>query len=219
VPHVRPSVRGTKTMGAALRPLLRERPENSRVPHISLVFREMWDTTELNPQALAHYRRFRFRFVVSHISGMWGTRNLFGIENEESMKILTAELHTSRKGPEAYFTGTVWLNEIVGATPPSHLKAIRVWFAPGSRTAWHTHPVGQTLHVLDGLGLVQLAGKAPQIIRPGDTVSIAPQERHWHGAAPGRTMTHLAIQETDEHGSDVVWLEHVSDDEYSQPPI
>jgi quercetin dioxygenase-like cupin family protein len=136
-----------------------------------------------------------------------------------TMKILTAELHTSRKGPEAYFTGTVWLNEIVGATPPSHLKAIRVWFAPGSRTAWHTHPVGQTLHVLDGLGLVQLAGKAPQIIRPGDTVSIAPQERHWHGAAPGRTMTHLAMQETDEHGSDVVWLEHVSDDEYSQPPI
>jgi quercetin dioxygenase-like cupin family protein len=136
-----------------------------------------------------------------------------------TMKILTSELHTSRRGPEAYFTGTVWLNEIVGATPPSHLKAIRVWFAPGSRTAWHTHPVGQTLHVLDGLGLVQTAGKAPQIIRPGDTVSIAPQERHWHGAAPGRTMTHLALQETDEHGSDVVWLEHVSDDEYSQPPI
>src|SRR5580704_16207540 len=123
-----------------------------------------------------------------------------------TMKILTSELHTSRKGPEAYFTGTVWLNEIVGATPPSHLKAIRVWFSPGSRTAWHTHPVGQTLHVLDGLGLVQFAGSAPQ-------------ERHWHGAAPGRTMTHLAMQETDEHGSDVVWLEHVTDDEYSQPPI
>jgi quercetin dioxygenase-like cupin family protein len=136
-----------------------------------------------------------------------------------TMKILTAELHTSRKGPEAYFTGAVWLNEIVGATPPSHLKSIRVWFAPNSRTAWHTHPLGQTLHVLDGLGLVQSAGKAPQIIRPGDTVSIAPHERHWHGAAPGRTMTHLALQETDEHGSDVVWLEHVTDDEYSQPPI
>src|SRR5882757_9351158 len=88
-----------------------------------------------------------------------------------------------------------------------------------SRTAWHTHPVGQTLHVLDGLGLVQSAGHAPQVIRPGDTVSIAAHERHWHGAAPGRTMTHLAIQETDEHGSDVVWLEHVTDDEYSQPPI
>ncbi len=136
-----------------------------------------------------------------------------------TMKILTSELHTSRKGPEAYFTGTVWLNEIVGATPPSHLKAIRVWFAPSSRTAWHTHPLGQTLHVLDGLGLVQSAGKAPQIIRPGDTVAIAPNERHWHGAAPGRTMTHLAMQETDEHGSDVVWLEHVTDEEYAHPPI
>ena len=113
--------------------------------------------------------------VLPRKSGIWGTRRLFEIKNGESMKILTSELHTSRKGPEAYFTGTVWLNEIVGATPPSHLKAIRVWFAPGSRTAWHTHPVGQTLHVLDGLGLVQSAGKAPQIIRPGDTVSIAPQ--------------------------------------------
>jgi quercetin dioxygenase-like cupin family protein len=134
------------------------------------------------------------------------------------MKILTSEFHTSRKGPEAYFTGTVWLNEIVSVTPPSRLKAIRVWFAPASRTAWHTHPLGQTLHVLDGLGLVQLSGSPPQIIRPGDTVSIAPHERHWHGAAPGRTMTHLAIQEADENGSDVVWLNHVTDEEYALVP-
>jgi quercetin dioxygenase-like cupin family protein len=72
--------------------------------------------------------------------------------------------------------------------------------------------------VLDGLGLVQLSGRPPQIIRPGDTVSIAPQERHWHGAAPGRTMTHLAIQEADENGSDVVWLKHVTDEEYALVP-
>jgi quercetin dioxygenase-like cupin family protein len=136
-----------------------------------------------------------------------------------TMKILTAEMHNSRKGPEAWFTGTVWLNEILSVTPPSRLKALRVWFAPNSRTAWHTHPVGQTLHVLDGLGLVQLAGQPPQIIRPGDTVLIAPQERHWHGAAPGRTMTHLAMQEADDHGSDVVWMEHVTDEEYGQPAI
>jgi quercetin dioxygenase-like cupin family protein len=131
------------------------------------------------------------------------------------MKILTGEKRGCRKGPEAWFTGTVWLNEIVNPSAPSRLKANHVWFGPGSRTAWHTHPVGQTLHVLDGLGLVQLAGEPPQIIRPGDTILIAPQERHWHGAAPGRTMAHIAMQEADEHGIDVVWLEHVTDEEYA----
>jgi quercetin dioxygenase-like cupin family protein len=130
------------------------------------------------------------------------------------MKILTPDSHTSRKGPEAWFTGTVWLNQIAVAQAPSKLKANHVWFAPGSRTAWHTHPVGQTLHVVEGLGLVQLFGEPPQTIRPGDTVLIAPQERHWHGAAPGRTMAHLALQEADEHGVDVVWLEKVTDEEY-----
>ncbi len=77
---------------------------------------------------------------------------------------------------------------------------------------------GQTLHVLDGLGVVQSAGEPPQIIRPGDTVLIAPQERHWHGAAPGKTMAHIAMQEADEHGVDVVWFEHVTDEEYSLSP-
>ena len=128
------------------------------------------------------------------------------------MKILTGDKRGCRKGPEAWFTGTVWLNEIVNPAAPSRLKANHVWFGPGSRTAWHTHPVGQTLHVLDGLGVVQLAGEPPQIIRPGDTVLIAPNERHWHGAAPGRTMAHIAMQEADEHGVDVVWLEHVTDE-------
>jgi hypothetical protein len=111
-------------------------------------------------------------------------------------KILTADKRGCRKGPDAWFTGTVWINEIVIGVAPSRL-------------------VGQTLQVVEGLGLVQLAGKAAQIIRPGDTVLIAPQERHWHGAAPGRTMTHLAMQETDAQGIDVVWLEHVTDEEYS----
>jgi quercetin dioxygenase-like cupin family protein len=134
------------------------------------------------------------------------------------MKILTADKRGCRKGPEAWFTGTVWITEIVASVAPSRLKANHVWFAPDSRTAWHTHPVGQTLHVVDGLGIVQLAGQPPQLIRPGDTVSIAPQERHWHGAAQGRTMAHIAIQEADEQGVDVVWLEHVTDAEYSQSP-
>lgn len=133
------------------------------------------------------------------------------------MKILTADQHTSRKAPEAWFTGTVWLNEILLSSPPARTRALTVWFAPASRTAWHTHPLGQTLHVLDGLGLVQLAGNPPQLIRPGDTVFIAPGERHWHGAAPGRTMTHLAVQEYDEKGSDVTWFEQVTEEEYAQP--
>jgi quercetin dioxygenase-like cupin family protein len=135
------------------------------------------------------------------------------------MNILTGDQHTSRQGPDAYFTGTVWVNEIRHITPPSRIHALRVWFAPSSRTAWHTHPVGQTLHVLDGLGLVQAAGEPPQLIRPGDTVYIEPGERHWHGAAPGRTMTHLALQEAGADGKEVEWLEKVSDEEYAQPPI
>jgi quercetin dioxygenase-like cupin family protein len=136
-----------------------------------------------------------------------------------TMKILTAEARGSRKGPDAWFTGVVWLNEIISPGAPSRLKANHVWFGPGSRTAWHTHPVGQTLHVVEGIGLVQLAGESPRIIRPGDTVWIAPQERHWHGAAPGRTMAHLAMQEADDHGIDVVWLDHVTEEEYSQPSL
>jgi quercetin dioxygenase-like cupin family protein len=136
-----------------------------------------------------------------------------------TMKILKLEDRGCRKGPDAWFTGVVWINEISSPVSPSRFKANHVWFAAGSRTAWHTHPVGQTLNVVEGIGLVQLAGEAPRIIRPGDTVWIAPQERHWHGAAPGRTMAHLAMQEADEHGIDVVWLEHVTDEEYAQPPL
>jgi quercetin dioxygenase-like cupin family protein len=132
-----------------------------------------------------------------------------------TMKIFTPEMRGCRKGPEAYFTGTVWINEILAQQSPARFKALHVWFAPGSRTAWHTHPVGQALHVLQGLGMVQLAGQPPQAIRPGDTVWIAPHERHWHGAAPGWTMAHLAMQESDEHGIDVAWLEHVTDEEYA----
>jgi quercetin dioxygenase-like cupin family protein len=135
------------------------------------------------------------------------------------MKITPADRHTSGQGPASWFTGTVWVNEIRPVTPPSRVHALRVWFAPASRTAWHTHPVGQSLHVLDGLGLVQLAGKPARLIRPGDTVWIEPGERHWHGAAPGRTMTHLAFQETDADGKEVDWFEQVTDEEYAQPPI
>ena len=130
------------------------------------------------------------------------------------MKILTVEARGCRKGPDAWFTGTVWLNEILSPVPPSRLKANHVWFGPGSRTAWHTHPVGQTLYVVSGLGWVQKEGEAARAIRPGDVVAIAPGENHWHGAEAGHTMMHMAMQESDESGSPVVWDRAVTDAEY-----
>jgi quercetin dioxygenase-like cupin family protein len=131
------------------------------------------------------------------------------------MKILTNGMRGCRKGPEGWFTGTVWIDEVVTGSAPSRMVANFVSFEPGARTAWHTHPVGQALYVVTGLGRVQLKGKPVREIRAGDTVWIEPEEVHWHGAAPGHTMVHLAIQESDEHGVQVVWLEHVTDEEYS----
>ncbi|HWZ58797.1 MAG TPA: cupin domain-containing protein [Gemmatimonadaceae bacterium] len=133
------------------------------------------------------------------------------------MKILTTDQRGCRQGPAEWFTGTVWIDEIVTGTSPSRLNSARVSFEPGARTAWHTHPRGQALHVLSGIGRVQLAGHPPQVIRPGDTVWIEANERHWHGAAPGRTMVHLAMQEADDQGVAVVWLDHVTDAEYAAP--
>ena len=120
----------------------------------------------------------------------------------------------SVKGPADWFTGNVWIDPIILGEKPSNLRANRVSFEPGARTAWHTHPVGQTLHVLTGSGLVQLEGQPVREIHPGDTVSIAPNELHWHGASEKNTMVHLAIQEADESNIDVVWLGHVTDEEY-----
>jgi quercetin dioxygenase-like cupin family protein len=108
----------------------------------------------------------------------------------------------------------VWVDEVVIAEP-ARFKAFRVSFEPGARTAWHTHPLGQALHVLTGVGLVQLQGQPAHTIRPGDTVWIEPGEVHWHGAAPGHTMVHLAMQVADANGVEVTWLAHVSDQEYA----
>ncbi len=134
------------------------------------------------------------------------------------MKISTNAMRGCRKGPEAWFTGTVWIDEVVAGGAPSRFKANRVSFEPGARTAWHTHPMGQALHVLSGVGRVQLKGQPVQEIGPGDSVWIEANELHWHGADAAHTMVHLAIQQTDEHGVDVVWLEHVTDQEYSSSP-
>lgn len=131
------------------------------------------------------------------------------------MRILNPEEKPSRRGPSGWFGGEVWLDEMVTNDAPSRLKVVRVSFSPSARTAWHTHPLGQTLHVVAGVGLIQVQGQAARTLRPGDTVSILPGEIHWHGAAPEHTFIHLAMQEADGDGIDVVWLEHVTDQEYS----
>lgn len=130
------------------------------------------------------------------------------------MEIHPAGSRPTRPGPDAWFTGTVWQDPIVDAEAPARLKAVLVTFAPGARTAWHTHPLGQTLLVTAGCGRVQSEGGLIREIRPGDTVWILPGEKHWHGAGPDTAMTHLAMQEALD-GTAVDWLEKVTDAEYA----
>lgn len=122
----------------------------------------------------------------------------------------------SGKGPADRFTGDVWVDMIVEDDPPSRLRAGVVRFAPCARTAWHRHAMGQTLHVTEGVGLVQARGNEIVVMRAGDTVHTPPGEWHWHGAAPDHFMTHLALSESsdDPTVTDVEWGEHVTDNEY-----
>ena len=129
------------------------------------------------------------------------------------MKITSPGEIPSRPAPADYFTGTVWQDPIMQAPAPARLQVVRVAFEPGARTAWHTHPFGQTLLVLSGLGRVQSEGGPIRDIRPGDVVWIPPGEKHWHGASPATSMTHLAMQET-ENGSAADWMEKVTDAQY-----
>jgi quercetin dioxygenase-like cupin family protein len=124
----------------------------------------------------------------------------------------------SRPGPSDWFTGDVWLDEIAVATPPSRLAAVSVHFSPGARTAWHRHPFGQVIHVTEGVGRVQREGGRIEEIRAGDTVRFDPDENHWHGAAPRRLMTHIAIQEVDDEGVAAYWGEQVSEADYLAEP-
>lgn len=114
----------------------------------------------------------------------------------------------------AYFTGTVRMDPLISAPAPARLNAISVTFEPGARTAWHTHPLGQTLIVTAGVGRVQREGQGIETIRPGDVIWFDPGERHWHGAAPDCAMTHIALQEA-QNGSAADWLEQVTDAEYA----
>lgn len=129
------------------------------------------------------------------------------------MDIIRSDSRAHRRADAAYFTGTVWQEPVIEAPDPARVRALRVTFEPGARTAWHTHPLGQTLHVLSGTGRVCTRGGAVQVIRAGDTVWIPPGEEHWHGAAPDQMMCHLAIQEGQD-GRTADWLEQVSDAEY-----
>jgi quercetin dioxygenase-like cupin family protein len=121
-------------------------------------------------------------------------------------------------GPVDWFTGSVYIDAIAAASDASPVGASAVRFTPGARTAWHTHPHGQTIWVTEGLGLCQREGGPVEMIRPGDRVFFEPGENHWHGATPTRFMTHIAIQQADETGSPVSWGRHVSDEEYAKAP-
>lgn len=116
----------------------------------------------------------------------------------------------SGKGPAEYFTGTVRIDPLFEAATPARIRCATVTFEPGARTAWHTHPLGQTLIVISGLGWAQREGGPKEEIRPGDVVWFASGEKHWHGATAATAMTHIAIQEALD-GKTVDWLEHVSD--------
>ena len=129
------------------------------------------------------------------------------------MQIISAGSRPTRKATSEYFTGTVWQDPIIEAAEPARVRALKVAFEPGARTAWHTHPLGQTLYIVSGVGLIGLRNKAPKLIRSGDTVWIPPDEEHWHGASSNNSMTHIAIQE-ELNGSVANWLEQVSDEQY-----
>jgi quercetin dioxygenase-like cupin family protein len=119
----------------------------------------------------------------------------------------------SGKGPEEYFTGNVRIDPLFEAPDPARARGASVTFEPGARSAWHTHPLGQTLIVTSGCGWVQSEGRPKVEIRPGDVVWCPPNERHWHGATPTTAMTHIAIQEALD-GKVVEWMEKVSDEQY-----
>ena len=130
------------------------------------------------------------------------------------MDIHLAGSRPTRRASSDWFTGTVWQDPINTPPAPARVNSARVAFEPGARTAWHTHPLGQTLFVISGVGRVQTKGGPVREIRPGDTVWIPPNEKHWHGASPNNGMVHIAMHESLD-GTHVTWMEHVTDEEYA----
>src|SRR5213076_2780561 len=134
-------------------------------------------------------------------------------QGSQTMIITRSGSQPSSTGSAQYFTGSVRIDPLFQANDPSRASGARVTFEPGARTAWHTHPLGQTLIVTAGCGLAQRWGGPVEEIRPGDVVWFPPGEKHWHGAAPTTALTHIAIQEALD-GKVVEWMEHVTDDQY-----
>lgn len=133
------------------------------------------------------------------------------------MKIQRIGTQPSNKGPSDWFTGDVRIDPLINAAAPARVAGAHVTFEPGARTAWHTHPLGQTLVVTSGSGRVRREGGAVEQIFPGDVVWFEPGERHWHGASPTTAMSHIAIQEV-LGGKAVDWFEKVSDEDYNGSP-
>ena len=129
------------------------------------------------------------------------------------MDIFRAGSKPTKKSSSDWFTGTVWQDPIIEAPEPARVRALKVSFEPGARTAWHTHPLGQTLYLISGNGLVGLRNEQPKIVNAGDTVWIPPNEEHWHGATSTNSMSHIAVQEA-MNGTVATWLEKVTDEDY-----
>ncbi len=134
------------------------------------------------------------------------------------MQITRSSLDTA-SGPSERFTGAVYIDTVAEPSGDSRVSAVNVHFTPGARTAWHTHPNGQTIFVLEGVGRCQRRGGPVEEIRPGDRVFFEPGEEHWHGAAPSRFMFHVAMLDVDDAGNNATWLEHVTDEEYAAQPV
>src|SRR6202163_239612 len=146
--------------------------------------------------------------VCAHSSGISCSKR------RNAMNIHLAGSRPTRLSPKEYFTGTVWQDPITAAEVPARVVSYRGSVEPGARTNWHSHPLGQTLYVISGVGRVQSKGGPIREIRAGDVVWIPPGEKHWHGASPTNAMTHVAMQESLD-GSHVTWMEHVTDAEFS----
>lgn len=133
------------------------------------------------------------------------------------MKVTRSSIATA-KGSAEWFTGDVYVDALVAPEGDSKVSGGIVHFTPGARTAWHTHPNGQTIFIVEGVGMAQRRGGPIEVLRPGDRVFFEPGEEHWHGAAPDRFMAHVAVLQTDEQGTSANWGDHVTDEEYTQTP-
>jgi quercetin dioxygenase-like cupin family protein len=130
------------------------------------------------------------------------------------MQLTRSSVKTTR-GPSDWFTGEVFIDPVAAPASRSRVSASSVHFTPGARTAWHTHPNGQTIFVIEGVGHAQRRGGTIEVIRPGDRVFFEPGEEHWHGASADRFMTHIAMLDVDDQGNNATWLDHVTDEEYA----